>query len=364
MPGLVDLDNSYREGKPEFQVKLDPLKAGRLGVSTVGAGTELRTFTDGAVAGKYRESGREYDIRVRLKPDQRDLENGYYQTWVPNLNQTLIRLSSVATSQKGRAPASILRIDRTRAIEFDAQLGASAGLGDVIAQTTKVLQTMKIPAGISYEFVGSAEDFADMNRSIGIAMMLALVIMYLVLVSLYESFITPFTIMLALPLAMAGAFFALAFVQWLGDAGILAALHNAHLFHVKRLDSSINLFSMIGLILLMGLVAKNSILLVDYTLELLRGGISRSEALVKAGLTRLRPILMTSLALFFGTVPLALALSEAGRFRSSMGIGILGGLLSSTLLTLVVVPAAFEYIDDFRIWVEGSVRRLGGNEEK
>jgi HAE1 family hydrophobic/amphiphilic exporter-1 len=362
VPGLVDLDSSYRLGKPEFQVKLDPAKAGRLGVSTVGAGQELRIFTDGAVAGKYREGGREYDIRVRLRPEQRDLEAGYAETWVPNLNNTLVRLASVSSSQKGRGPASILRRERTRAIEIDAQIGQGAGLSEILEGSQKVLKSMQAPPGLSYDFVGQAEDFADLGHNIAIALMLAVVIMYLVLVSLYESFITPVTIMLALPLGIAGAFVALASVEWMTNHGVLAALHQMHLFHVKRLDASLNLFSMIGLILLMGLVAKNSILLVDLTMNLIREGMPRQEALLKAGRTRLRPILMTSLALFFGTLPLALALSEAGRFRSSMGIGIAGGLVSSTLLTLVVVPAAFGYIDDFRGWFEGLFRKLGGHE--
>jgi HAE1 family hydrophobic/amphiphilic exporter-1 len=117
---------------------------------------------------------------------------------------------------------------------------------------------------------------------------------------------------------------------------------------------------MIGLVMLMGLVAKNSILLVDLTLQHIREGMDRKEALVAAGVTRLRPILMTSMALLFGTLPLALGINEAGRFRSSMGVAIVGGLFTSTLLTLVVVPAAFEYIDDIREWLEGLVKRLGG----
>jgi HAE1 family hydrophobic/amphiphilic exporter-1 len=183
--------------------------------------------------------------------------------------------------------------------------------------------------------------------------------MYLVLSSLYESFITPLTIMLALPFAMAGAFYAMALVEFLSKSGALAALKKMGLFHVSQLDASLNLFSLIGVVMLLGLVAKNSILLVDLTMQKLREGVERKQALVEAGVARLRPILMTSLALLFGTLPLAVALSEAGRFRSSMGIAIAGGLVSSTLLTLVVVPAAFEYIDDFRVWIEGLFRKMG-----
>jgi hydrophobic/amphiphilic exporter-1 (mainly G- bacteria), HAE1 family len=192
------------------------------------------------------------------------------------------------------------------------------------------------------------------------AFLLAIVMMYLVLASLYESFITPLTILLALPLAIAGAFYALFLIEFLSKSGVFAFLYRVHLFHVTRLDGSINLFSLIGLVMLLGLVAKNSILLVDLTLQNIQAGMERKDALVSAGKARLRPILMTSLALLFGTLPLALALNEAGRFRSSMGVAIVGGLFTSTLLTLVVVPAAFEYIDDFRAWIEGGVKRLGG----
>lgn len=359
VPGLVDLDTNYREGKPEFQVKLDPLRAGRLGVSTVTAGQELRTLTDGAVAGKFRQNGKEYDIRVRLEEDQRDLEKGYAATWVPNLNHTLIRLSSVSSGERASGPSTITRRDRSRSIVISANLGQGAGLGNVLDGTRKILNAQPLPEGVSWDFVGQAEDFADLAKNMLIAIALAVVIMYLVLASLYESFITPFTIMLALPLAIAGAFYAMAGVELLSKGGFFILLNKWHLFHVTRLDGSINLFSMIGLVMLLGLVAKNSILLVDLTLEHVREGQSRAKAVIEAGTARLRPILMTSLALFFGTLPLALALNEAGRFRSSMGVAIAGGLVSSTLLTLVVVPAAFEYIDDFRQWIEGLVKRLG-----
>jgi HAE1 family hydrophobic/amphiphilic exporter-1 len=362
-PGLVGLDSSYREGKPEFQVKLDPLKAGRLGVSTVTAGRELRTLTDGTVAGKYRENGREYDIRVRLKEEQRDLQKGYSATWVPNLNFNLVRLSSVSTSLRASGPSTITRRDRSRAVIITADLGQNAGLGDVLDAATKVIKANPVPAGVTWDFVGAAEDFADLQKNMGLAILMAIVIMYLVLASLYESFITPFTILLALPLAIAGAFYALAAAELLSKAGFFRALQKAHLFHVSSLDGSINLFSMIGLVMLLGLVAKNSILLVDLAMQKIRDGKDRKTALVESGVARLRPILMTSLALLFGTLPLAIALNEAGRFRSSMGIAIVGGLATSTLLTLVVVPAAFEYIDDFRVWFEGLFRRLGGHKD-
>ncbi len=164
-------------------------------------------------------------------------------------------------------------------------------------------------------------------------MILAVLFMYLILASLYESLVMPILIMLALPLALVGAF-----------AGLYVT------------GESLNIFSMIALVMLLGLVAKNSILLVDYAMQQMRRGIPREEAMVKAGTVRLRPILMTTVALIAGMLPLALGLTEVGRFRKSMGIGIIGGLISSTLLSLVVIPAAFGWFDRFRQWS----RRLFG----
>ena len=360
VPGLVDLDVSDKGGKPEFQVQMDPLKAGRLGVSTVQAGQELRTLTDGTVAGKFRQEGREYDIRVRLQEGQRDLQAGYDSTYVPNINNNLIRLTSVSQGVAGTGPSTITRQDRSRDVAVTAQFAPGAALGGILDQSRKIMESAKLPAGVHYEFIGQAEDFKDMGKSMGEAFLLAFCMMFLVLSSLYESFITPLAILVALPFALTGAFVALFGVSWLSNHGLFSALHRAHLFYVDKLDGSLNLFSMIGLVLLMGLVAKNSILLVDLTMQLIRKGVDRKQAILQAGATRLRPILMTSTALVLGTLPLALAFSEAGRFRSSMGVAIVGGLISSTLLTLVVVPAVFEYVDDFRIWVEGGVKRLGG----
>lgn len=171
-----------------------------------------------------------------------------------------------------------------------------------------------------------------------VAMFLGVLFIYLVLSSLYESFMTPLTILLALPLAICGAIIALLITQ-----------------------KSLDIFSLIGFVLLLGVVAKNSILVVDYTVHLIRDGLPRREALLKACETRLRPILMTSLALIAGTVPIAIGLNEASAQRTSMGVAIIGGLMSSTVLTLVVVPAAFGYIDDLRAFLGRWFSKLSGS---
>jgi len=328
IPGLVDVDTNYRSGKPEYQIRMDPARMERLGVSAVTVGTELRGMVDGVVPAKFRESDKEYDIRVRLNPEQRDLRAGLDSFFVPNMNYNLIRLSDVATPKATAGPLKISRRDRTRYIMVTGELGKGGALGNIQEQAVKIMKTVKMPEGVSYQFIGEAEDMKELFVNILIAMGLAVLLIYLVLASLYESVVMPVLIMLALPLAMVGAL------------GALFAF-----------DKTLDIFSMIGLVMLLGLVAKNSILLVDYTIHLMRRGLPRREAIIQAGKIRLRPILMTTIALIAGMLPLALALSEVSRFRQSMGVAIIGGLITSTLLTLLVVPACFEWADDIRLWL-------------
>ncbi|MDZ4678201.1 MAG: efflux RND transporter permease subunit [Oligoflexia bacterium] len=327
IPGLADIDTNYRLGKPEFQVQLIPNKAENYGVLSGMVGQELRGMLEGIVAAKYRENGKEYDIRVRLKPEQRDLEKSFNELYVPNINNNLVQLADVSTGVKAEGPSKISRYNRARTIIISADLAQGGALGDIRTEAERIIAEEKLPEGMTFAFLGQSEDFVELRNNMLIAVGLAVTFVYLILASLYESFVLPFTIMLALPLAIVGGLIAL------------------FLF-----DESLNIFSMIGMIMLLGLVTKNSILLVDYTLQLIKGGMTRNEALLESGIKRLRPILMTTVALIAGTLPIALGLSEAARSRTSMGIAIIGGLISSTLLTLVVVPAAFGYIDDFRNW--------------
>jgi len=338
-PGMKDVDSSYRPGKPEFQVALKPGIAESYGVSSKIYGAELRSQVEGTVPAKFRERGREYDVRVRLVEEQRNLRDAFDVTYVPNVNNKIIRLKDVAVPTTAVGPSAINRYDRGRYIQITADLAPGAGLGDVMDQIVKKLDTeVKMPPGMRYAFVGNSEDFQEFGVAIVTAIGLSVLFIFMVLASLYESFVTPFTIMLALPLAVCGA---------------LVALFVTH--------ESINLFSMIGVIMLLGVASKNSILLVDYAKQLVDGGMSRKDALLKAGTTRLRPILMTTMALIAGTMPIALGLNEASRQRTSMGVAIIGGLISSTILTLVVVPAAYSYIDRFRVWSKEKLSNLVGN---
>jgi HAE1 family hydrophobic/amphiphilic exporter-1 len=304
-----------------------------LGVSGLEAGDELRTQVEGATPAKFRQGGLEYFIRVRLQEEQRNLQKDFLKVLVPNQNGNLVRLSDIASPVTTSGPSEIDREDRARYIQITGQLAPGGSLGNVLRDGKKILQGMQMPKGVSYEFVGQAEDFNDLLVNMAIAVGLAMLFTYMILASLYESPIYPFAIMMAIPLAMVGA---------------VAALFVGGIF-IPYVNLSI--FSMLAIVMLMGLVTKNSILLVDYTLQMMRKGMPRDEALKAAGRVRLRPILMTTFALIAGMLPIALALTEVGKFRQSMGIAMEGGLISSLFLTLVIIPSVFGYVDDFRLWL-------------
>jgi HAE1 family hydrophobic/amphiphilic exporter-1 len=328
-PALKDVEISYRPGKPEVQFVVDRQKAERLGVSTNLVGLELRTLVEGATPAVFRQNGQEYDIRVRLSEEERNLPKAFETTFVPNINMTLLRLSDVAQMVKTEGPATISRQDRGRSINIGADIAADGpGMNAAIVDINKLLAgELKLPEGMRYNYVGQAESFKELFENMVLALTLAILFIYFVLASLYESFVTPFAIMVVLPLAVAGAFFALFVTR-------------------KALD----LNSAIGCILLIGIASKNSILLVDYANERVKEGVDRTQAILEAGRARLRPILMTTVALIAGMLPIAIGLNEASRQRTSMGVAIIGGLISSTVLSLVVVPAAYGFIDRFRVW--------------
>ncbi len=326
--GLLDTDINFRSGKPEFQVVPDKSRAQMLGVSTTSIGSELRAQVEGLEAAKFREKGIEYEIRVRMKEDQRDIRKAFPQIYVPNLNNSLVKLSNVAAPVDATGPSMITRMDRMKYVQISADIAPGAGLGDIMNAASDVMtKEMKLPEEVKFQFIGQAENFKELGESMAFAMGAGVIFIFLVLASLYESFVTPFTIMLAMPLAICGAF-----------VGLFVG------------NESLNLFSMIGMIMLIGIACKNSILLVDYANQLTHAGKTREQAMIEAGRARLRPILMTTMALIAGMIPLAIGLNEASKQRTSMGYAIIGGLISSTLLTLIVVPAAYIYIDRFREW--------------
>ncbi len=338
IPGLADVQTNYDGGKAEFQAVLDPVRSRQLGVLGIEAGNELRTQVEGNVPAKFRDNGLEYDIRVRMQEDQRDLQKDFNDVWVPNTNNRLVRLADIAKPVTTEGPAKINRLNRQRYIMITGQLGKGGALQSIVDEGKKYMGTLQLPPGVSFSFIGQAEDMQDLVVSMLEAIGLALLFTYMILASLYESPILPITIMASIPLAIVGAFVAMAIT-----------------------GQTLNIFSMISMIMLMGLVTKNAILLVDYTVQMERKGVPRNEAIKMAGKVRLRPILMTTLALISGMIPTALALTEVGKFRQSMGVAVIGGLISSLLLTLVIVPSVYGYVDDFRLWLR---RVFNADEQK
>jgi HAE1 family hydrophobic/amphiphilic exporter-1 len=329
-PRFKDVDSNYRPGKPEMQVQLKPGAAKAYGINTSTMGAELRAQVEGMTPAKFREKGREYEVRVRLNENQRDLNKTFNDVYVPNVNRKLVRLKDVANGELSSGPASIDRMDRGRYIQITAGLAQGVGVSTVIADVAKWTADggqAAFPSSVRYNFGGDAENQQELAGSTVMALGFAVMFIYLILASLYESFITPITIMVALPLALCGAFL-----------GLYLA------------NQMLSMFAIFGFFMLIGVAGKNGILLVDTTNQLMAEGKTRADALIQAGKTRLRPILMTSFALIAGTLPVAIGMNAASRTRTSMGVAIIGGMISSTILTLIVVPAVFTYVDRFRVW--------------
>ena len=337
IPGAVDADMSFRAGKPETSIHVDRAKAADLGVSAASVAQTARTALEGTVVAKYRDGDRENDVRLFLDPASRanaavlgELTvpaSGRRLGTLPSMNTRLVRISEVATVDDGSGPGTIERMDRQRQIILTSGV-KDRSLGEVVADLTAGIEKLKangqVPAGVTFAFDGQAKNMKETFANMGLALATAVLFIFFVLASQFESLIHPFTIMLALPLAIVGA-----------------------LLGLFLTGASIGMPSMIGIILLMGLVTKNAILLVDYTNELREKGRSMVDALLEAGPTRLRPILMTSAAMVLGMMPGALSTEEGSEFKTPMARAVIGGVIASTFLTLLVVPIVYTWLDRF-----------------
>ncbi|MGE5620542.1 MAG: efflux RND transporter permease subunit, partial [Sphingomonadaceae bacterium] len=338
-PGTIDVTNGAAVASPELRVEIDHQKLSDLGLTTAQVASALRTALDGTVATELRrENEDKVDIRVLYAPEAGSSQIASMPD-IPltSVRGTQVRLSQVAKVVPVEGPSEIGRVDRMRQVLVGANLSGTRPLGDVTAELQQSIQKLPLPAGYKVVMGGDAEAQADAFGSLGLAMLFSVVLMYMLMVALYNSLVYPLVIMGALPVASVGAIGALALT---GD--------------------TLNIMSLVGLIMLTGLVAKNAILLVDYTNTLRAKGYSRLEALLEAGPTRLRPIIMTTAAMVFAMVPVALKIGEGAETRSPMGVVVIGGLLTSTLLTLVVVPAGYTVMDDLQRWVAA---RFGRRDE-
>ncbi len=327
--GAVDVDNSLETSKPEVRIQLDREKANDVAVNPYQIASGVRAMVDGYIATQYQVGDEQIDVRVKLrKEDREDMSNIAALTMLsgkknPDQTNMLVRLGDIASVQKGEGPSQINRYQRQKEIRVDAGLSGKV-LGEVISEVKDDIAKIPLEPGYTIGAVGEAEMQDESFGNILLSLMLAIVFVYIVLAAQFESFIHPFSIMLAMPMSIIGAVLFL----WL-------------------FGSSVSVMSLIGIIMLMGLVTKNGILLVDYANVMRERGMSREEALLVAGPTRLRPILMTSFAMIFGMVPVAFALGEGSEFRASMGQAVIGGIITSTFLTLLLVPVVYTLLEDF-----------------
>lgn len=336
IPALTDIQLKDSPGKPELHVAVDRDQAARLGVPAGAVGLQVRLATEGEIAAKIREGRRDSEVRVRLAEEDRGSARALEALWIATPRGP-VALAQLARLTPATSPAVIEHQQRERKISVWAQIAPGHDMGRAVRALREKLAEHRMPPGYAYLWDGMQKEQASSQAAMGLALGIAVVFIFIVLASQFESLVHPFTIMLSLPLAVVGAFLALA-----------------------ATGKSISMGSLIGLILLMGLVTKNAILLVDGAIQHLRDdGDDPETAIRKAGPRRLRPILMTSAAMVLGMLPTALGRGMGSEFRAPMAIAVIGGVVTSTMLTLWVVPVVFVWVERLR----QRLRRIGGRGE-
>ncbi len=322
MPGTADVRLGVEPGRPELHIAIDRPVAADRGIPAGLVGSTARMLVEGNIIGTLRDGGRQADIRVRSQDrfwkDQRAIE-----ALVLPSPRGLVSLGEVAHVSLGAGPSEIQHLDKMRSISVWVQMAPGGALGAVVGDFRAYIEKQPLPEGYFFKLLGQAQDMEETSAAMGLAVLIAMICIFMVLASQFESLMHPFTLLVSVPLAMVGAVLGL-FIT----------------------GKAFSMGSMIGLILLIGLVTKNAILLVDGALVAQREGANPVDAMRHAGPRRLRPILMTSLAMAFGMLPTALGTGIGSEFRSPMAIAVIGGVLSSTALTLLVVPVVF-------VWMEG-----------
>ena len=343
IPGVVDLEVTLEHDIPEYQMTVDRARAQDAGVNTNDIASTVSRLVGGEAVSTYEdEDGDAVDVRVRL-PEALRRDPGQVKNLKLAVTKggttTLVPLANLATYEVSNTPSQIDRRDLSRLVTISANLDGIP-IGTAVQKVKEAAARVPMQPGYSVGFSGEAEDMAESFGYMAESLIIAIVFVYLILAAQFESFLEPFAIMLSLPLSIVGM------------AGML-----------KLTGDTVNIMSLIGLIMLMGLVTKNAILLVDYAKVLQSRGRSRFDAVVEAGRTRLRPIVMTTLAMIFGMMPLFLALGSGAEMRAPMARAVVGGLLTSTVLTLLVVPVMYTVLDDLGAWLKLRWKGKAGHAE-
>ncbi|MGC3945041.1 MAG: efflux RND transporter permease subunit [Chryseolinea sp.] len=322
--GVSDPKLTAEDGNPELRVELDRDKMASLGISMDMVGATMQTAfagTDSDNKLKFRQGEYEYDINIRFDNFDRKSRQDVESIVFVNNRQHSIKLSEFATVADDAGPTVLERRDKMASVNVQAQvIGRPSGM--VVTEFTQRLEKLQKPVGVSYVFGGDAESQGDAFGTLGVALLLSIVIMYLIMVALYDDYVRPFVVMFSIPLSLIGALLALALT-----------------------NNTLNVFSILGIIMLIGLVAKNAIMLVDFANHMKEEGHTTDEALVQANNARLRPILMTTIAMVIGMIPIALASGGVGAIKHGLAWAIIGGLISSMFLTLIVVPVMYKIMD-------------------
>ena len=321
IPGLVNIDSDLRVNKPQLTVSFDRDRAEDLGVPVADVATTLQVLLGGSEVSTFTRANKQYDVIVQLDPRARATPSDMTGLYIRGREGQLVKLEALASVQEGIGPRELNHFNRVRAATISGGLAPGFTLGEALDSLNRIADEV-LPRGSSTALAGESRELEESGASLYFAFILALVVVFMVLASQFESLVHPFTVLLAVPLAVTGALFML----------LLAG-------------STINDYSQIGMILLIGLVTKNSILLVEYINQLKERGMSTVDAALEAGRIRLRPILMTSVATIMGALPIALGLGAGSLSRRPLGYAIVGGLFFSTLLTLYVVPAVYVIFD-------------------
>lgn len=337
IPGTADIRLSSEAGKPEMQIEIDRAKMAQFGLSVADVGATLRVALAGDDQSKFRDGNNEYDLRIQLDESNRSRTSDLKNLTFVNPRGQQIELQQFATVYQSAGPSKLQRQDRISILYVNAQV-VGRPAGTVMEEFKTKITKEGLPKGIDLAYLGMEKNRTEGFGSLGLAMIAGILFVYLIMVALYDSYVYPFVVLFSIPVAMVGAMIALAIT-----------------------GKSISIFSMLGIIMLIGLVAKNAILLVDRTNQTrLDHGLSVYEALLEAGQSRLRPILMTTLTMIFGMLPIALSKASGTEWKSGLAWALVGGLTSSMFLTLLLVPVVYMKVDEWKTRIPAFFKRPSG----
>jgi len=329
---LINLDSDLRLNKPELQIEIDRERASGLGVSVTDIGTTLETYLGGRVVGNFKRGAKQYDVIAQMRPSGRSTPDIIEQIYLRGTGG-LVQLANVVTVTETVAPKELNHFNRVRSATITANLAPGVGIGQALDDLDRIWRN-DLPSAVKRDLGGQSREYRDSKGTLYFMFVLALVFIFLVLSAQFESFVDPLTILLSVPLAVFGALLSL----WI-------------------FDQTLNIFSRIGLIMLIGLVTKNAILIVEFANQLRTRGRDITEAVIEAASIRLRPILMTSFSTVFGILPIAIGFGAGAESRRPLGIVVVGGVLFSTFLTLMLVPVVYSLLARFT-----SAKRVGSDE--